>query len=58
MANNQLKYRRVDGAARTAYQARWNKVVLWPLALAIALLAAGIWPAVSAYRRRLRAQGL
>jgi ABC-type transport system substrate-binding protein len=55
MAHNQLKYRRVDGTARAAYQAQWNKPVWWPLVLTIALLAAVIWPAVTAYRKRLKA---
>lgn len=55
MAHNQLKYRKVDGVARAAYQAKWNKPVWWPLALTMALLAAVIWPAVAAYRKRLRA---
>ncbi|MEW5771209.1 MAG: ABC transporter substrate-binding protein [Pseudomonadota bacterium] len=55
MAHNQLKYRRVDGAARAAYQAEWNRPVWWPLFATLVLLAAAIWPAVAAYRRRLRA---
>ena len=55
MAHNQLKYRRVDGAARVAYQARWNRPVWWPVLLTLALLAAVIWPAVAAYRKRLKA---
>ena len=55
MAHNQLKYRRVDGPARAAYQERWNRPVWWPLVVTVALLAAAVWPAVAAYRRRLRA---
>ncbi len=55
MANNALKYRRVDPAARVAYQARWNRPVLWPLAVSAVLLAAAIAPAATAYRRRQRA---
>lgn len=52
MTHNLLKYRRVDPAARTAYQARWNHPVLWPLGLTVLVLAALIWPAVAGYRRR------
>lgn len=55
MAHNQLKYRRVDGPARVAYQQRWNRPVWWPLLAALALVAAAVWPAVAGYRRRLKA---
>ena len=55
MAHNLLKYRRVDAAARVAYQREWNRPVLWPLVVSLALLTALVWPAVAAYRRRLRA---
>ncbi|OYY92389.1 MAG: peptide ABC transporter substrate-binding protein [Hydrogenophilales bacterium 28-61-23] len=51
MAHNLLKYRRVDPAARAAYQAKWNRPVWWPVGLALVLLAALIWPALAAYRR-------
>jgi ABC-type transport system substrate-binding protein/ABC-type dipeptide/oligopeptide/nickel transport system permease subunit len=50
MAHNLLKYRRVDPAARAAYQAAWNRPVLWPVVVTLALLAALVWPAVAAYR--------
>ena len=55
MAHNLLKYRRVDPAARAAYQAAWNRPVLWPVVVTLALLAALVWPAVAAYRRRQKA---
>jgi ABC-type transport system substrate-binding protein len=55
MAHNLLKYRRLDPAARTTYQARWNRPALWPLVLALAVLVALIAPAVIGYQRRLRA---
>lgn len=58
MANNTLKYRRVDPAARLAYQARWNKPVWWPFGLLALVLAALIVPAATAYRRRQRASAL
>ena len=54
MTHNLLKYRRIDPAARAAYQAKWNRPALWPLALAVIVLAALVWPAVAGYRRRLR----
>jgi ABC-type transport system substrate-binding protein len=52
MAHNVLKYRRLDTAARAAYQARWNRPVPWPAFLTLFLVGALIWPAVAAYRRR------
>ncbi|MEW6677074.1 MAG: ABC transporter substrate-binding protein [Pseudomonadota bacterium] len=55
MAHNTLKYRRVDGAARVAYQKTWNQPVWWPVGLTLAVLAAAVWPAAAAYRRRLKA---
>ncbi len=55
MAHNTLKYRRVDPRARAAYQAQWNRPVLWPVALTLLGLAALIWPAVVAYRKRQKA---
>ncbi len=55
MSHNLLKYRRVDPVARAAYQAKWNRPVLWPVAVTAALLAAMIGPAVATYRRRQKA---
>ncbi len=55
MAQNQLKYRRVEPALRDAYRAKWNRPVLWPLFVTLGVLAAAVWPAVAAYRRRQKA---
>ncbi|MDP2834273.1 MAG: ABC transporter substrate-binding protein [Pseudomonadota bacterium] len=55
MTHNLLKYRRIDPAARVAYQAKWNPPAQWPLLLFVAVLVALIWPAVAGYRRRLKA---
>ncbi|MCL4470484.1 MAG: ABC transporter substrate-binding protein [Gammaproteobacteria bacterium] len=54
MANNGLKYVRVDAALRARKQREWNRPVLWPLGLLAVALAAGIVPAVAAYRRKER----
>jgi ABC-type transport system substrate-binding protein len=54
MADNVYKYLRVDPALRAARRAEWNRPVLWPLALGLALLAASAVPAVLSYRRRER----
>jgi oligopeptide transport system substrate-binding protein len=54
MANNTLKYRRIDPALRETQRAAWNRPVLWPIALLAGLLVAVIAPAVIAWRRRER----
>jgi ABC-type transport system substrate-binding protein len=58
MAHNLLKYRRIDPAARTTYQSKWNRPVWWPLALTFLMLAALVWPAIAAYRRRQQSRAV
>ncbi len=44
MANNSLKYLRIDTAQRDELRKQWNQPLLWPLWLGgIALLASGWW---------------
>jgi oligopeptide transport system substrate-binding protein len=44
MANNSLKYLRIDAIQREALRKKWNKPLLWPLWLVgIGLLAFGWW---------------
>ena len=52
MANNTLKYKRVDPQLRKEKRARWNQPILWPLGLLGLLLLALIVPAVITYIRR------
>lgn len=54
MANNTLKYRRVDAALRAQRRAEWNRPVLWPIALGALGLVALIVPAALAWRRHER----
>lgn len=56
MANNQLKYTRIDPVERGQKRASWNSPVFWPLAVATALLVLLLLPALQAYRRRLTAK--
>ena len=56
MANNTLKYRRVDPAQRASQRVAWNRPVLWPIALLAGGLIAIIAPAVIAWRRREKSQ--
>jgi ABC-type transport system substrate-binding protein len=52
MANNTLKYRRIDSAQRGQRRADWNRPVLWPFAVGTIALVALLWPAWRQYRRR------
>jgi ABC-type transport system substrate-binding protein len=51
MANNTLKYRRIDPALREQQRHDWNQPMLWPLGLVFLLLVAMVVPAVIGYRR-------
>lgn len=54
MANNTLKYIRIDPALRSRMRAEWNAPVLWPLIALLALLVISAVPAVVSYVRRER----
>lgn len=54
MANNTLKYIRIDPQLREASTAAWNQPVLWPVWIAAGLLGLSLIPAVVSYRRRER----
>jgi oligopeptide transport system substrate-binding protein len=54
MANNQLKYTRIDTAERAEKRAEWNKPVIWPLLVALVVFVLLLIPAILAYRRRIR----
>lgn len=53
MANNQLKYTRIDAKLRAEKRQQWNQPVWMPLVLGSVLLIALCIPAIKAYRRRL-----
>lgn len=54
MANNGLKYLRIDGAVREAKRAEWNRPVWWPLPVLGFAAAGAVAPAYLVYRRRMR----
>jgi len=54
MANNTLKYRRVDPAMRERLRREWNPAIVWPLLLGLTLLIVSAIPALLVYRRRER----
>ena len=51
MANNTLKYKRIDPALREQKRREWNKPVVWPLGLIGLLLLLMIIPAIVGYKR-------
>ena len=54
IANNGLKYQRINPALREQMQRQWNRPVLWPVAALFAAVGLSLVPAVSAWRRRER----
>ena len=55
MANNGLKYQRIDPRAREQMRRAWNQPVAWPAVLILAALMLSIVPAILTFRRRERA---
>jgi oligopeptide transport system substrate-binding protein len=54
VANNTLKYQRVDPVLRERKRREWNQPVVWPIAVMAGALGAILVPGVVAYRRRER----
>lgn len=52
VANNTLKYQRIDAVDREAARHAWNAPVRWPLYLLLAFFLLLVVPAVIAYRKR------
>jgi ABC-type transport system substrate-binding protein len=56
MANNALKYRRIDPQLRAQQRVLWNKPILWPVVLIGLVFFAALIPALLIYRKKQRAQ--
>ncbi|MBI5450577.1 MAG: ABC transporter substrate-binding protein [Gammaproteobacteria bacterium] len=54
MANNTLKYVRIDPGLRSELRRQWNRPVVWPVWVMVAGVLLLIVPALIAYRRRER----
>ena len=52
MANNTIKYRRIDAQQRKELQQSWNKPILWPLAVLLMLGLLILLPAWLLYMRK------
>ena len=55
LANNTLKYKRIDAQQRLASIKIWNKPITWPLWLLLALIILSIYPLAKAYRNKQQA---
>ncbi|TNF98783.1 MAG: peptide ABC transporter substrate-binding protein [Gammaproteobacteria bacterium] len=55
MANNTLKYKRIDPVIRDKNRSEWNRPVTWPIWLIVIALVISALPAFLSYRRRQRA---
>ena len=58
MANNTLKYWRIDPVIRAQSRDAWNEPVIWPIGLMVTLLIVTVVPAWKIYRRRERSTAL
>ena len=56
MANNTLKYKRIDPMSRAHKRAEWNQPIVWPLWIGLGVVGLLTFPAFLAYRRRLWAR--
>ncbi|MCF6354269.1 MAG: ABC transporter substrate-binding protein [Candidatus Polarisedimenticolaceae bacterium] len=54
MANNTLKYKRLDPQLRKQSRAEWNPPIIWPILVLLILLALSVIPAAMVHRRRER----
>ncbi|MDX2312981.1 MAG: peptide ABC transporter substrate-binding protein, partial [Gammaproteobacteria bacterium] len=54
MANNTLKYKRIDPLLREQRRSDWNPPVLWPVGVLVVIMIALLACGVAVYRRRER----
>lgn len=55
LANNTLKYKRIDAELRNQSQQYWNQPTLWPMILVVGIGILLFWPLRLAYRKRQEA---
>ncbi len=58
MANNTMKYKRIDPELRATLREKWNHPNLTPLYIVGGVLVVGLLPAMFSYRRKNRAKGV
>lgn len=55
MANNTLKYKRIDAERRAEKRSEWNQPITWPIWLILVIFVLSALPAIRSYQRRQRA---
>ena len=58
MANNTMKYKRIDAQTREQMRQAWNPPLMWPLYVLMTLFVIAIIPAIRGYQKREQARGL
>jgi oligopeptide transport system substrate-binding protein len=58
MANNTLKYKRIDPKLRQSQRAAWNQPVVWPLIVLLLVLLLMVVPVIRSHRQRERQRAL
>jgi oligopeptide transport system substrate-binding protein len=58
MANNTLKYKRIDPVLRFESRLKWNQPVVWPIITLLVVLVISIIPAYISYKRREQSAAL
>jgi ABC-type transport system substrate-binding protein len=58
MANNTLKYERIEPVFRAEQRARWNRPVVWPLVVLLVAVVGLLGSGIAVYRRRERGTAL
>jgi oligopeptide transport system substrate-binding protein len=58
MANNTMKYKRIDPELRAKLREEWNQPNVRPIYILGGVLVAGLLPAMFSYRRKNRAKGV
>ena len=54
MANNRLKYTRIDSKARELKREQWNQANFWPLLFAVIFFLLILFPAIKAFKHRAK----
>ena len=54
MANNKLKYTRIEAQKRNLLRQQWNKPIFWPVILVILFLVLLVLPAIRSFQRRAK----